>query len=205
MSTFPLLLLRIFQPLVVLFTAKKVRDKKVNQRSGETEMQRGVQYFPPNTCWHSGWLIHKSYKVILLKCTIASGKRTACLEAAPHGSRSNDYSLYNIANRVETQMQCQDAIASRVISLYVYSASDTKTLDLYKPLKFYYGFWCCIIGEKHLLSSPEPSFTLHRILKPTRAYLDSKVNTLIGFFFFIQKGLDSIPCRLSVHPSERGH
>lgn len=47
-------------------------------------------------------------------------------------------------------------------------------------------------------------FTLHRILQSTRAYLDSKVNTLIGFFF-IQKGLDSMPCRLSVHPSERAH
>lgn len=39
------------------------------------------------------------------------------LEAAPHGSRSNDYSLHVIANRVKTQMQCQDTIASRVISL----------------------------------------------------------------------------------------
>lgn len=97
-------------------------------------MQREVQYFPLNTCWHSGWLIHKSYKVILLKCTIASGEGEApmvYLEAAPHGRRSNDYSLYNIANRLKTQMQCQDAIASRVISLYVYSASNTKTLVIY--------------------------------------------------------------------------
>lgn len=63
-------------------------------------------------------LIHKSYKVILLKFTIASGIEEApmvCLETALHGSRSNDYSLYTTANRVETQMQCQDTIASRVI------------------------------------------------------------------------------------------
>lgn len=53
------------------------------------------------------------------------------LEAAPHGSRSNDYSLHNIANRVETQLQSQDATASRVISVYVYSASDTETLMIY--------------------------------------------------------------------------
>lgn len=41
------------------------------------------------------------------------------LEAALHGSRSNDYSLYNIANRVQTQMQCQDTIVSRVIAVHV--------------------------------------------------------------------------------------
>lgn len=94
---------RIFQPSVVLFTAEKVRYKKANQSSSGSEMQRELQYFPLNTCWHLGWLIHKSYKVILLKSTIASGKGEApmvYLGAAPHGRRSNDYSLCNIANRV---------------------------------------------------------------------------------------------------------
>lgn len=31
------------------------------------------------------------------------------LEAPARGSRSNDYSLYNTANRLQTQMQCQEA------------------------------------------------------------------------------------------------
>ena len=53
------------------------------------------------------------------------------LEAAPHGRRSNDCSLYDIANSIETRMQCQGASASRVISPYVRSASDTKTLMIY--------------------------------------------------------------------------
>lgn len=108
----------IFQPSAALFAAGEVRDKKANHSSGGSEMQREVQHFPPNTCWHSGWLIHKSYKVILFKRTIASGKGDApmvYLEAAPHGRRSNHYSLYNIASGVEAQMQRQGAIASRVI------------------------------------------------------------------------------------------
>lgn len=39
-------------------------------------------------------------------------------EAALHGSRSNDYSLYN-ANRVKTEMQCQDSVASRAFFVHV--------------------------------------------------------------------------------------
>lgn len=43
---------------------------------------------------------------------------------------------------------------------------------------------CCSIKKNSSVASPEPLFTLHSILQPTRAYLDSKVNTLNGFFFF---------------------
>lgn len=95
-------------------------------------MQREVQYFPPNACWHPGWLIHKSYKVILLKSTMASGKEEApmvYLEAVPHGRRSNDYSLYYIGNSVETP---RTEIALRAITLPSRSLSNPKTFQIYE-------------------------------------------------------------------------
>lgn len=136
---------------------------------------------------HDGtrWLIHKSSKVILLKFTIASGTEKApmaYLETALHGSCSNDYSLYTTANRVETQAQCQDTIASRVICPCVLWLRHWDFIIYINLLSFNMIFdaaeWkntlCCLTSE--LL------FTLHRILQPTRAYLDNKVNTFIGFF-----------------------
>ena len=175
-------------------------------------MQREVRYFPPNTCWHSGWLIHKSYKVIPLKFTIASGKGEApmvYLEAPARGSRSNDYSLYNTANRLQTQMQCQEANCIKsYLPVCEPCLSHWSTYDLYKPLKFSYGHFYHKITKKKKKTLAAKSCCLPCTGSPqsTRAYLDSKVNTLIGFFFLsIQKGLDSMPCRLSIHPSQRAH
>lgn len=147
--------------------------------------------FSPLLLIHDGtrWLIHKSYKVILLKFAIATGIEKApmvCLETALHGSRSNVYSLYTTANRVETPMQCQDTIASRVIcprvlwlrhwdfKIHINLLSFNMIFDAAEWKK---NTLCCLTSE--LL------FTLHRILQPARAYLDNKVNTFIRFFFFL--------------------
>lgn len=91
---------------------------------------------------------------------------------------------------VYTQMHHQKVIASKVFCTY----------DLYKPLNVA-CFFMPLHEEQHCFP---PLFTLHRVHHSTRAYLDSKVSTLIGFFF-IQKGLDSMPCMLSIHLSKRAH